>query len=266
MTIVILFYLLVNIRATGSIYNYFRKRQHFGRIKSIFSTYLNHFLFGKTFIDKFSIFAGRANEYTVEFEGQTYFDEIVSNEEKGAIILNSHVGSAEIAGYLLKQGKKKMNALVFGGEASVIQKYRSEILEKQNIHLIPVIDGFSHIFEVNNASKKAELISMAADRIYEGSKNNYCDFLGAPAPFPVNPFQLALKLQMPILAFFVMQCGHKKYRIYVRRIDSGSCDDERSTKIKTEVLLNKYVSTIEQILKIYPLQWYNFYNFWPKTA
>jgi predicted LPLAT superfamily acyltransferase len=258
---VILFYLVINYKATRTIYSYFRYRHNFGVCKSALSTYRNHYLFGKALIDKFAMFAGRRNEYSVTIVDEKYFDQIVNNPEKGAIILNSHVGCAEIAGYLLSQKKKRLNAVVFGGEAATMMEYRSKILEEQNIKMVPVVDGFSHIFDVHNALRNNELAGMAGDRVYPGSRNIVVEFLGAPAPFPIAAFQLAVKVKVPVLALFVMQDGYKKFRVIVRKIEVEKLDEYKQPE-QIELLVKKYVMELEGILKEFPLQWYNFYQFW----
>ncbi len=263
LTVVIPFYLLINYKATVNIFNYFRKRQKYDILKSCLSTYLNHFLFGKTLIDKFALFSGRQKLFSVKIEGQEKFDAIVNNPDKGAIIINSHIGSAEIAGYFLGQNKKKLNAIVFGGESEEVQQKRRDVLEVNNIHMIPVVDGFSHIFAVYNALKNAELVNMAGDRIYQGSKNIAIDFMGDKAGFPVNAFQLAVKLKVPVLGMFVMQDGNKKYKCFVKNINANYTG-KRSKQEQIEFLMKQYVSYLEEILKKYPLQWYNFYDFWKK--
>jgi len=261
MSLVIIFYLIFNYKAAKNIYNYFRKRHKYSVIKSLLNTYLNHYLFGKTLIDKFAMFAGRRDEYAVEVSGQELFTEAVNNVNSGTLILNSHIGSAEIAGYLLSQNKKKFNAVVYGGEASAIQEYRTKILTEHNICLIPVIDSFSHIFAINNAINNAELIGMASDRIYEGSKNKAINFLESKALFPIGSFQLAVKMKIPILSLFVMQSGYKKYHCYIHKIDIEGIESYTVPQ-QIELLMQQYVLKLELMVKRYPLQWYNFHQFW----
>lgn len=258
---VILLYLAINYKATKNIYRYFRSRQQYSVCKSIVSTYRNHFLFGKTVIDKFALFAGRKNDFILERVGQEEYDRVVKDQEKGAIIVNSHVGSAEIAGYFFSQKIKKLYAIVFGGESPEMQKQRARILEENNVSMIPVTDPFSHIFAVNNALKNADLVSMAGDRVYEGSKNLTVQFLGAPAEFPTSAFQLAVKLQVPMLALFVMQNGYKKYKCFVYSLEVADFESFSKQK-QVELLMQEYASKLEGILQEYPLQWYNFYDFW----
>ncbi len=261
MSFAIFFYLIVNYKATYNIYAYFKKRQHFGIFKSILSTYRNHFLFGKTLIDKFAFFAGRRDEFKVEIIGNEYFSELDVNQNQGAILLQSHVGSSEIAGYVFSESFKTINAIIFGGESPVYQEYRSKLLTGHNVRLIPVTDGFSHVFEVNNALKNNDFVSMAGDRTYEGSKNIILDFMGAKAEFPIGPFQLAAKFKIPVLAFFVMQDGYKKYCCRVYKIEIPNLE-LKEFKTQVELLAKQYAKTLEEVLSNYPLQWYNFHKFW----
>ena len=261
MSFAIFFYLIINYKATHNIYTYFRKRQHFSILKSVLSTYINHFLFGKTLIDKFAFFAGRRNEFKVEVIGNEFFHELDVNKDQGAILLQSHVGSSEIAGYVFSESSKTINAIIFGGESPVYQEYRSKLLSGHNVRLIPVTDAFSHVFEVNNALRNNDFVSMAGDRTYEGSKNIILDFMGAKAEFPIGPFQLAAKLKVPVLAFFVMQNGYKKYCCEVFKIEVPNIY-LNDFKTQVDLLAKQYAKTLEQILSTYPLQWYNFHKFW----
>lgn len=258
---VILFYLIIHYNATACMFSYFRKHQKYSIIRSAYSTYVNHYIFGKTLIDKFAMFAGCRSSYSVDVVGQEHFDAIITNPLTGAILINSHVGSTEMAGYFLKQDKKKLHAVVYGGEAAEMQKHRDRILAEHNVEMIPVVDGFSHVFAVHNALKNFDLVSMAGDRVYEGSKNAEVTFLGAPALFPISAFQLAVKLNVPVLALFVMMSGHKKYTCYVHAITI-----EHAEQYSQQELIKRYIQTyaasIECMLELYPLQWFNFYDFW----
>lgn len=261
MGFVVFFYLIKNREEAQNIYSYFRTKIGYSPIKSVLSTYRNHFLFGKTIIDKFAMFAGRKEEYKIEVEGNEVFHELADNPDKGAILINSHVGSAEIAGYVLKQEKKKFYALVYGGEVSAIQQYRAKILAEKNIFMIPVTDGFSHIFDLNNALKGHNFISIAGDRVYTDSKNLKFNFLGEQAAFPIGPFLLATKMKVPLMFSFVMQEGYKSYHCYVKKVMVE--EYQYLTKDQQiEYVMQRYVSSLEEILKKYPLQWYNFYKFW----
>lgn len=248
---IIPFYLLLARKGYRSIYYYFRHRMHFPPIKAFLKTYRNHYLFGQIMLDRIALFAGKRNVFQVNVEGEEILTDLIK-QKKGGIILSSHIGNFEIAGYLFSMGEAKMYGLIFGEESKYWQKYRDRILSKNNIILIPVSPDLSHMFTIMNVIKKGEFVGMPGDRHYQGTRTQKCQFLGKQASFPTGAFAMAEKLAVPVISFFVMKSGRFKYTIYIRQIEAGSVPKK----------VEKFVSEIENQLKNYPEQWFNFYNFW----
>ena len=65
-------------------------------------------------------------------------------------------------------------------------------------------------------------------------------------------------LQSPLLSIHVMKEAAKKYHIFIEQI-KGQGDTIRA---KAADIAQKYVSTIESVLRKYPEQWFNYYDFW----
>ena len=74
-------------------YRYFRHRQGFGRLRAVWSTYLNHCLFSQIVIDRFAVFAGK--QFNIEIEGYESFEQLEA-ETKGFMIFSSHIGCYEV--------------------------------------------------------------------------------------------------------------------------------------------------------------------------
>ncbi|MDR2511066.1 MAG: lipid A biosynthesis (KDO)2-(lauroyl)-lipid IVA acyltransferase [Bacteroidales bacterium] len=260
MAVVVLFYMLFARKGYLAIYHYFRQQHGFSKWKSFRKTYRNHFLFGQVILDRFAVFSGRRGDFEVEIVGNEHFQRLC-NGEKGFVIVGSHVGNFEIAGYLLGQDKKRINALIFGGETATVQQNRSKILGNNNINLIPVSADMSHLFAANAALQNGEIVSMPADRVFGSAKSVECDFLRGKADFPVGAFALAASFEVEVLAIFCMKVSAKKYKIDVRLLDTRhKTQDTRREQIVN--LAKSYVAELEDIVKQYPEQWFNFYEFW----
>jgi len=259
LALVVPFYMLFARKGYLSIYHYFR--QHFGYSvwKSFLKTYKNHFLFGQVMLDRFAVYAGKKNVFKVEIVGNEHY-ECLSNVEKGFIMAGSHVGNFEIGGYLLNS-TKKINALIYAGETKTVQNNRYEILNNNNINLIPVLNDMSHLFAVNTALQNGEIVSMPCDRIFGSAKSVECDFLSGKADFPVGAFTLAAHFDVPVVSIFVMKESISNYSIYVKpvSIDNYPIISKRE---KAEYLTREFVKELENIIRKYPEQWFNFYNFW----
>ena len=256
MAMIVPFYMIFNRKGYNSTYTFFRKRFQYGRLKSFCKVYANHFRFGQVILDRFGVYAGK--KYNFSVEGQDLLDE-QENHPEGFVLLSSHVGNYEIAGYSLKPQKKRFNALVFGGETATVMENRRRILSQNNMNMIPVSADMSHLFALNSAIDNGEIISMPADRIFGSQKGAECTFLGEKARFPLGAFALSAQKNASVLAVFVMKEATKKYHAYVRKIQ---CD--RSAKIREQMsqLAQNFAENLEEIVRKYPTQWFNYFDFW----
>ena len=178
---------------------------------------------------------------------------------EGFILLSSHVGNYEIAGYSLKPKHKKINALVFAGETATVMENRQRILSQNNMSMIPVKEDLSHLFALNTALDNGEMVSMPADRVFGSQKSVECQFFGAKANFPLGAFAMAVQKEVPVLAIFVMKEGMKKYHAFVRQV---SCDKTASRREQMSQLAQSFASNLEEIVRRYPTQWFNYFDFW----
>jgi predicted LPLAT superfamily acyltransferase len=117
-----------------------------------------------------------------------------------------------------------------------------------------------HLFAIKNALDAGEIVSMPADRAYDGEKIQTCDFLGGKADFPTGSFALATHFNVPVLTVFAMKENMHRYHIYVHRLPDTADSTDKQQRI--QFLTQAYVADIENILKMYPEQWFNYYQFW----
>ncbi len=247
---------LVLNRSRKTAYWYFRRRMGFGRLKSAWSTYINHCLFGQVVIDKFAMYAGK--KFEIELEGYDNFLSLAAKPE-GFVLLSSHIGNYEIAGYTLVAETKVFNALVFAGEKQTVMENRDKMFSDTNICMIPILPDMSHLFAIDFALQNGEIVSMPADRIHGSAKSVTAEFLGADASFPYGAFSVATLRNTPVLAVNVMKRKHNRYKVYVTPL---SYDIEASRKDKIAQVSKAYVAELERMLRMYPTQWYNFFDFW----
>ena len=65
--------------------------------------------------------------------------------------------------------------------------------------------------------------------------------------------------QLEVLAVNVMKLSAKRYKVYVTPL---SYDKTAPRKEQIEQLSRAYVDELERLIKLYPKQWYNYYEFW----
>ncbi len=256
MALVVPFYMIFSRKGYQAMYRFFRERMDYGPLKSFWNVYLNHFQFGQVVLDRFGVYAGK--KYHFVLDGQHLFDENETHPE-GFVMLSSHVGNYEMAGYMLKPKIKRYNALVFGGETETMMENRQRVFSQNNVRMVPVKEDMSHLFALNAALDDGEIVSMPADRIFGSQKSVECDFFGAKAHFPLGAFAMAVQKEVEALAVFVMKEGMKKYHVYIFDIQ---CDRSVDKREQMKQLAQSFADCLENIVCRYPTQWYNYFDFW----
>lgn len=253
------FYILFSYKNAKSIYKTYRIHFKFPKLKSFKLLLSNHIIFGKIVIDKFASISSRTQQFQFEIENEADFKKLLNNE-KGFIIASSHVGNFELIGHCLKQDKKNINGIVFGEEVKKYQTKRIEALKKSKINLIPIKNDLSHLFKIKEVLEQGEIVTIPSDRIFGSSKSIALNFIDAKANFPVGSFKIAAQLDLPIIAIYIMKESKLKYKALVFNI--SKIDNKLPTFEKINILAKNYVESLELIVKKYPNQWFNFYDFW----
>ena len=247
------------------IYHFYRIRFSYGFFRSILFVYRNYFVFGQVLIDKVATMAGFQAKFTFTYDGEQYLRKIVE-ENTGGLLISAHIGNFEMAGYMLERLKTTVNIIMFDAEIAKIKDYLNTITSR-NYNVIALKEDNSHICEINNAFRKKQIVCIHGDRYIKGNKTMAVDFLGEKAYFPIGPFYLAMKFNVPVSFVFAMKETKKHYHFYAtppKYYQQQGIQVKRDQTIHT--IIKDYIYQMEKIIRKYPSQWFNFYNFWETDA
>ena len=257
MTPVIPFIMLFDRRGYRASYQFFRKRIGRKPLHAFFSVYANEFRMGQIVVDRFALYAGRT--FKLQNDDRPVFQRL-EEAEPGFVQLGSHTGNFEMAGYLLRP-QKRMGVLVYSGETETVMQQRDAVFSRSNIEMVPVSEDMSHLFTLNDILRDGGIVSMPGDRMFGSQKSFSCPFFGEPAPFPAGPFILAAQRSAPMVAVFVMKEGVRKYRIFARQLGKD-LDPDSPSRVRAEAMARDFAVQMEDVVRQYPTQWFNFYDFW----
>lgn len=233
----------------------YEQRLNFSYLKSSVLIKKNFLLFGQGLIDKTAFLIGKGKGISYEEEGEKYLRELIENK-KGAILISGHLGNWDIAGNFLSSIGAKVNVLMYQNEKEQVQK----VLDKEGgaalFNIIPISDDMSHVIQVYSALKKGEFICLHADRFLEGTKTLSIPFLGEEALFPIGIFQMIEKFKAAYSFVFMVKKGKYHYSFSATKPIEG----DKSAK---DIALS-FVSKLEEKVKLYPEQWFNYYDFYKK--
>jgi len=256
MSLAIPFYVMFNHEGYISNYHYFRRRHGFGPLKSFLHVFACHWMFGTVIMDRFASYSGK--KFKVDVPQMSMYEELCAGKS-GFLQLGSHIGNDELAGYELRP-PKKMSALVFGGEGEALTENRERILGGNNVRLVNISGDMSHLVILNNALADGEIVNIHGDRVFGSNRTVCCEILGADAELPLGPFLLASMRNVPAVSVFVMKAGLRKYRVRLYRLDKGL--EDLGVREKAVAMAKAYAGAVTEVLKVYPDQWFNFYEFW----
>lgn len=251
------YYFLFSYSSSRPIFQYFHTKVGYGWWRSLWSVYRNYYVFGQVLIDKVIVMSGLPNKFTFEFEGEQYLREITA-AGKGGIMLSAHLGNWEVAGHLFTRLQTRINIVMFDGEHERIKKYLSSITGERNVNIIVIKDDLSHIYAINEALSNQELVCMHADRFLAGNKTVNATFMGHEASFPAGPFLLAATFRVPVSLVFAFKETNTHYHLYA----TPPHEYHGRRRQGVELAVQDFVQELEGMVKKYPEQWFNYYDFW----
>ncbi|WP_348822390.1 lipid A biosynthesis acyltransferase [Flavobacterium aestuarii] len=249
------YYFIFLKKSNASIFYYFRKRLGYSYLKSKMMVFRSYYTFGQTIIDKIAIGAGLKDKFTYDHDGKEFIIKLLK-EKKGGVLISAHIGNFEIAEHFFSEVdfNLQINLVTTDLEHSAIKKYLESITQKPRINFILIGDDLSHIFEINSALARNELVCFTGDRYFEGVKSLNEKLLDQEALFPAGPFLIASRLKVPVLFVYVMKEPNLHYHLYTREAKVKHRDEK--------ALLKEYTQSVEGMIKKYPLQWFNYFDFW----
>lgn len=253
------YYFLFSRKSNRFIFKYFKEIHHYSSCKARKAVYRNYYVFGQILIDKVAIRSGLESKYTFDLANEVH----LADMEKGGFIISAHIGNWEMSSKKSDRIKKTMNLVMLDAEHERIKHLLESSMKDRNFKIIPLKDDLSHLISIRKALDYLELIAIHGDRFMEGAKTITANFMGKPAKFPEGPFYLALRMNAPVSFAFAMKEGQKHYHFHATapkmyEIPKG----KRISTEDIEPVLKDYIAAVETMLKKYPEQWFNYYNFW----
>jgi predicted LPLAT superfamily acyltransferase len=241
---------------------YFHTRLGYSKIKTVISIFKNYYLFGQVLIDKAVVLGGFKNKLTFQLEGKEYLNQM----QDGGVLISGHIGNWEIGGQVLDFLGKKINIVILDAEREAIKNYMSGVLTERNVNFVTIQDDLSHLFKIKEALENKEIVALPGDRFIDKNKTVKIPFLGEPAHFPLGPWQIVSNFNKPVSYVFAIKETRNKYRFYATPLKEipPSVNYRDREEIITSVVKD-YVAELETIVRKYPLQWFNYYDFWARV-
>ena len=258
--LVVLYFIPFAPSQTASSWKYARRILGMSRFRSAAFLVRSYYAFGKSLIDKIATGSGMTDEFSFEFENH----DLILGPVKagcGCIAIGAHVGSWQMGTPFFGQYGSRINVVMYDSEHEKVKKVLENHVQTDRFKIIPVNgEGLDHVFAISEALGKGETVCFQGDRYMDGSRHLTAGFMGHDAKFPLGPFLLASKMKVPVVFYFAMREKGRKYRFMFFSPEMFPCSG--TEKNGAERILASYAAALESVVKKYPEQWFNYYDFW----
>lgn len=217
--------------------------------------------FASTILDRVFLLKGLYAQFDVRTHGEALVKDMVATG-RGCFLLGAHMGSFEVIRALGDDAQGLSVSLVMYEDNA---RKLNAVLDAIRPDRAPQVIGlgkFDAMLKVEQALDRGDFVGMLADRTIAGEGTVTCQFLGAPAQFPVGPFRLAAMLDRPIVLMFGLYRGGNRYDIHFESLEQARRSPGTPRQAQLEQSVQRYVQRLEHYCRSAPYNWFNFYDYW----
>lgn len=234
------------------------------RTPSRWRTFRHLLAFANAALDKFAAWRGLLGERHVRIDDDATLDAAAS-DTRGALVIGSHLGNLEMTRALARsRGIDRIHAVVYTRHA---QRFRSMMAGANSdfaANLIEIDDiGPATAIMLRERIDRGDWLVIVGDRVPPADAGRVvpAPFLGTPAPFAQGPFILAALLECPVYLLFCLR-DKASYRLYFESFADAIALPRATRESALRTYAERYARRLEHYCRQYPMQWFNFFDFW----
>ncbi|MGB3223337.1 MAG: lysophospholipid acyltransferase family protein [Desulforhopalus sp.] len=231
-----------------------------GAVQNWLHTFKNIFSFGQVLVDRGWL--GVKKKATIEgwVDGYDTLIELI-HRRQGVVLLTAHVGNWQSALAHLGGLPVKVNALMQYDQQAAAKHFFDLQGGQRSFEIIDADGQFGGMVDAVAALGRGEIVTIMGDRYVRGT-SSVVDFFGNSVRVPDGAYMLAASAKAPVVILLAAKTGRKTYQLKMwdHFYPEFQSRDERSGMLQE--CSTRFIRAVEEYLKIYPYQWYNFYDFW----
>jgi predicted LPLAT superfamily acyltransferase len=232
-----------------------------GRPATLADVARHYLTFARTLHDRVFFLAGRSAEFSVEQHGAEAVEKALAGG-RGCLLLGAHLGSFEVLRVVGSLERKlPVNVLLYPDNAANAEAIAAQLSPGLQSRVIP-LGRPDTLLRVRECLERGEIVGLLGDRALKSDRTVRCDFLGAPASFPQGPLLLAAILEAPVVLFFGLYLGGRRYALHFESFAESLEASGRERAAQLQPWVARYAARLEHYCRLAPYNWFNFYDFW----
>jgi len=254
-----LYFLLTSPRVRFSSRNYLKRIP--GKTGNLIQVAKHIFCFSATILDRVYFLTDQYDLFDITVHGSEILNKVVA-QKKGCILLGAHIGSFEALRCLaITHENLPLKIMIYQNHNEMITKILDELNPKVTASVINLADD-NALLQMKESIDEGYLIGMLGDRVMEKEKQATCSLLGDNVAMPAGPLSLASILQVPVIQFYGIYLGGNRYKFIIEELMEVNSAPRKERNEIVEKYMKIYTHSLEQKIKEYPYNWFNFFDYW----
>ena len=219
------------------------------------------YYFAATILDRVYLLTSEFDRFDIKFQQRELLDRQV-DQGQGCILLGSHLGSFEVLRALgVTRAEYPLKVLMDVVHNENLTRFL-DALNPEIAGTVIVPDRPDTLLKVKESLDAGFLVGTLGDRPTSDGKTVQCQFLGAPATFPIGAIVIAAMMHCPVILFFGIYRGGNHYEIYFEKFADEIVLNREHRAEGIQYWTQRYVDRLEYYTRLAPYNWFNFYPFW----
>jgi predicted LPLAT superfamily acyltransferase len=217
--------------------------------------------FAATVLDRVYLLRGEFEHFEVTLHGKEILHRQMETG-RGCILLGAHLGSFEVLRTLGVTQRHFPLKVLMDVEHN---QNLTRLLDALNPEIASTVinpDQPDTLLRVKESLDAGFFIGILGDRVSSGDKTAKCQFLGGQVVFPAGPILLAAMMRCPVILFFGLYHGGKRYEIYFEQFADQIILNREHRADEIQGWMQRYVERLAHYVRVAPYNWFNFYPFW----
>ena len=232
-----------------------------GRTAHWWQVFRHLYYFAATILDRVYLLTGEFDRFDIKFHQRELLQRQVE-QGQGCILLGSHLGSFEVLRALgVTRAEYPLKVLMDVVHNENLTRFL-DALNPEIAGTVIVPDRPDTLLKVKESLDAGFLVGTLGDRPTSDGKTAQCQFLGAPATFPIGAIVIAAMMHCPVILFFGIYRGGNRYEIYFEKFADEIVLNREHRAEGIQYWTQRYVDRLEYYTRLAPYNWFNFYPFW----
>ncbi|MBH0195410.1 MAG: lipid A biosynthesis acyltransferase [Nitrospira sp.] len=238
----------------------FRERA-LGRPAGWSELFRHYHAFASTILDRVYFLRGQFDLFDIRFHGLDVLDRELA-KGRGCVLLGAHLGSFEAVRAMGLLGRQLNIRVLMDEQNAPLIRELTQTLNPMMADRVIQTGGIHALLQVKECLEQGGIVGVMGDRVTPHDQTVACSFFGREARFPTGPIRMAHVVQAPVVLFFGLYQGGNCYEVRLESFGGEVCvpHDRRDVNLTQEV--QRFAGRLEEVCRLAPDNWFNFYGFW----